>query len=241
MDHPSRTKKDKRISKILTIIVAIFITLILLLRLGIYLIAKPDKTKIEMVTNQNDTFIVYEYDKFLHHHDYYYRIYEKVPGKIFSTKVPVLNVHAGSIDEKLTKDDFFYTYTKYKYKNKEVKVYSGKNNSYNIFKVEGSSNYIYGDEEDILSSYLSNDYSYYEYLVPIYLNLLKNLKEKNIRYISGVLLIFDVTESFPIITQNINRIDDEKIRENILKYIKNYPKSKQTKHDLIYKIFLPSK
>ncbi|MCD3218092.1 MULTISPECIES: hypothetical protein [Clostridium] len=241
MNHPSRTKKDKRISKILTIIVAIFITLILLLRLGIYLIATPSKTKIEMVTNQNDTFIVYEYDDSWLHHDYSYDIYEKVPGKIFSKKVPVLNVSASSTEEKFTKDDFFYTCTNYKYKNKEVKVYSGKNNSRNIFKVDGTSNYIYGEQAAIISCYLSNDYSYYEYLVPIYMNRLKNPKENNIRYISGVLLIFDISESFPIITENINKIDDEKIRKDVLKYIKDYPKSKQTKHDLIYKIFLPSK
>lgn len=236
MDHPSRTKKDKCISRILTIVITIFIiVLILLFRLMI----KPDKTKIEMITNQNDTFIVYEYDKFWHNHYYYYRIYEKTPGKIFSKKIPVLNIDAASLNEKLTKDDFFYTFTKYKYKNKEVKVYSGKNNSCNIFKIEGNSNYIYGEEQYILSCYLSNDYSYYEYLVPIYMNRLKNPKEKNIRYISGLLLIFDVTESFPIIIQNINKIGDDKIRNDILKYIKDYPKSKETKHDLIYKIDLP--
>ncbi|KGN02291.1 hypothetical protein Z969_05850 [Clostridium novyi A str. 4570] len=232
MDHPSRSKKDKQISKILTVLVVLFISFIIFIHIQL----QPTKTKIKMVTSQNETFIVYETcDTW--RCDCYYKLYEKAPGKILDKKIPVIKNEPYSSHGKLTKDDFFYSFTKYRYNNKEVRVYSGKDNSCYIFKIEGSSNYIYCTERDILYSYLHNDYSEYQYLVPIYMSRLKNPKENTIYYISAVLLALDTTESFPIITKNINNIQYKEIRDSILKYINDYPNSKKTKHDLISKMF----
>lgn len=189
-----------------------------------------------MVTSENDIFIVYQYDKYRFHHWYTYDIYEKIHGKPSDKKVRVLNVGANSVDRELTKNDFFNTCIKYKYKNKKVKAYLSKDQYYIIFKVEGQSNYKWIRCSDILLSYEKNNYSDYEYLPPIYI---KFLKTSDPRYMSDILvelLLFDVTESFPLIKQKISTINNNNMKNDVLKYIKDYPSSKKYKDDLINKI-----
>lgn len=192
----------------------------------------PEQSKIKIVTSEKEHFMFHENYNSFPKDNYDYKIYQCVNG----TEREVL---CGEFE---TRDKINNTvvknFNKYKYKNKEVRVYSDDSiyGKRILFKINDKFNYIFVDERHFVYDYFNKTYKeYYEYLIPFYRQLLKNINKDSLEFtkVMEFLIMVDDTESFDFILKNIKFIKDAECEKRYIDYIKNYPNSKKHKQEVI--------
>lgn len=203
------------------------------LRFIFHIAFSPVNSKIHVTTSKQEHFVLHECDSSFLQRNYYYEIFEKIDER----ENPIINGHFTSTDEEFDGNDIFNRFTEYKYNDKNVRVYTDKYDSRIIFKIQSYPNYIYGSRREILQLYRNNNLpDYYKYLIPMYKNHLKSCDTEQLKIAIASLIVFDDSESFDSIIQNVNRTNNNKIKNLVIEYIKDYPKSKRLKYELIGKL-----